>query len=140
MVELPSKPHLGRSRRAGTRSNDLIRVLPRSSGMGFLPSSQMYSSLYFVILSPWNKRRRKFPESLASRAVFTSIEDSMQRIQYFISWRMGGAPGGGKSAHRAGAKPDLGESREVHEHRSLHHKSKALRGLHPGGGRRKMLP
>jgi hypothetical protein len=28
----------------------LIVVLPRSSGMGVFPSSQMYSSLYFFIM------------------------------------------------------------------------------------------
>src|SRR5580658_10192698 len=53
MVELPSNPHKGRSARVGDLSNSLILVLPRSSGMGFFPSSQMYSSLYFdmVLLS-----------------------------------------------------------------------------------------
>src|SRR5579862_3492084 len=49
MVELPSKPQRGRSARVGGFSNALIWVLPRSSGMGVLPSSQMYSSLYFVM-------------------------------------------------------------------------------------------
>src|SRR6185437_4761705 len=49
-VELPSKPHSGMSARAGVLSNDLIVVLPRRPGMGVLPSSQMYSSLYFVIV------------------------------------------------------------------------------------------
>src|ERR1700726_4894242 len=50
MVELPSKPQLGRSARAGGCSNALSRLLPRRSGTGFFPSSQMYSSLYFVIV------------------------------------------------------------------------------------------
>src|SRR3984957_365263 len=50
IVELPSKPQLGRSAKVGAWSNTLIAVLPRSSGTGRLPSSQMYSSLYFVIL------------------------------------------------------------------------------------------
>ena len=50
IVELPSKPHRGRSASVGGFSNALIVVLPRSSGMGFLPSSQMYSSLYFFIV------------------------------------------------------------------------------------------
>src|ERR1019366_7541842 len=50
IVELPSKPQSGRSARVGGFSNDLIVVLPRSSGTGFLPSSQMYSSLYFVMV------------------------------------------------------------------------------------------
>src|ERR1035441_2111995 len=49
MVELPSKPQLGRSARVGGCSNALSRLLPRRSGTGFLPSSQMYSSLYFVM-------------------------------------------------------------------------------------------
>src|SRR5208337_3997662 len=47
MVELPSNPHRGRSARVGVLSNSLMLVLPRSSGMGFFPSSQMYSSLNF---------------------------------------------------------------------------------------------
>src|ERR1700676_1794455 len=50
MVELPSKPQLGRSARVGGCSYALSSVLPRSSGTGFLPSSQIYSSLYFVIV------------------------------------------------------------------------------------------
>src|SRR5579862_3213353 len=50
MVELPSKPQRGRSDRAGGFSNCLSRVFPRSSGTGCFPSSQMYSSLYFVIV------------------------------------------------------------------------------------------
>src|SRR5580698_6710452 len=50
MVELPSKPHLGRSASVGGFSNCLRRVLPRSSGTGCFPSSQIYSSLYFVIV------------------------------------------------------------------------------------------
>src|SRR5665213_2248120 len=49
MVELPSKPQLGMSARVGGCPNSLRRVLPRSSGTGCLPSSQMYSNLYFVI-------------------------------------------------------------------------------------------
>src|SRR5664280_1147483 len=49
MVELPSKPQLGRSARLGGCSNSLSRLLPRRPGTGCLPSSQMYSSLYFVI-------------------------------------------------------------------------------------------
>src|SRR5580658_2988857 len=50
VVELPSNPHKGRSARVGVLLNSLMLVLPRSSGMGFLPSSQMYSSLYFGIV------------------------------------------------------------------------------------------
>src|SRR5258708_29560019 len=52
MVELPSKPQLGRSARVGGCSNALSSVLPRNSGIGVLPSSQMYSSLYFVMSAP----------------------------------------------------------------------------------------
>src|SRR5208282_817789 len=48
MVELPSKPQLGISARVGGCSNDLSRLLPRRPGTGLVPSSQMYSSLYFV--------------------------------------------------------------------------------------------
>src|SRR5580658_8086456 len=57
MVELPSKPHLGRSARVGGCSNSFIRVLPRRAGTGCLPSSQMYSSLYLVIVfgNLWGK-------------------------------------------------------------------------------------
>src|ERR1700676_823792 len=50
MVELPSNPHLGISARVGGCSNSLSRLLPRRPGTGCLPSSQMYSSLYFVIV------------------------------------------------------------------------------------------
>src|SRR4051812_40950942 len=50
MVELPSKPQLGRSARVGGLSNAFISVLPRNSGIGVLPSSQMYSNLYFFMV------------------------------------------------------------------------------------------
>src|SRR5580704_17389405 len=50
MVELPSKPQRGRSASVGGLSKDFSWVLPRSSGTGFLPSSQIYSSLYFVMV------------------------------------------------------------------------------------------
>src|SRR5882672_1862217 len=49
MVELPSKPHNGSCSSVGKLSNALICVLPRKLGVGVYPSSQMYSSLYFVI-------------------------------------------------------------------------------------------
>src|SRR5687768_18256326 len=49
MVELPSKPHSGSCSRVGNESNSLIWVLPRRFGVGVYPSSQIYSSLYFVI-------------------------------------------------------------------------------------------
>src|SRR6266699_5836307 len=49
MVELPSKPHSGSCSSVGNESNSLICVLPRKFGVGVYPSSQMYSSLYFVI-------------------------------------------------------------------------------------------
>src|SRR5580698_9245230 len=49
MVELPSNPQLGISARVGGCSNCLMRVFPRRLGTGCFPSSQMYSSLYFVI-------------------------------------------------------------------------------------------
>ena len=49
-VELPSKPHSGRSSRLGNALYSLICVFPRKFGVGVYPSSQMYSSLYFVIL------------------------------------------------------------------------------------------
>src|SRR6187402_1078308 len=48
-VELPSKPHRGSCSRVGNESNSLICVLPRRFGVGVYPSSQIYSSLYFVI-------------------------------------------------------------------------------------------
>ena len=50
MVELPSKPQRGSCSSEGKLSNSLICVLPRRLGTGVYPSSQMYSSLYFVIL------------------------------------------------------------------------------------------
>jgi len=49
MVELPSKPHSGNSSSVGKLSYVLIWVFPRRFGVGVYPSSQMYSSLYFVI-------------------------------------------------------------------------------------------
>src|SRR5580698_10118826 len=49
MVELPSKPHSGSCSSVGNESNSLIWVLPRRFGTGVYPSSQIYSSLYFVI-------------------------------------------------------------------------------------------
>src|SRR5437899_3196661 len=49
MVELPSKPHSGSCSSVGNESNSLICVLPRRFGVGVYPSSQIYSSLYFVI-------------------------------------------------------------------------------------------
>src|SRR6267378_8514178 len=49
MVELPSKPHSGSCSSVGSASNSLICVLPRRFGIGVYPSSQIYSSLYFVI-------------------------------------------------------------------------------------------
>ena len=49
MVELPSKPHRGRCSSEGKLSNSLIWVFPRRFGTGVYPSSQMYSSLYFVM-------------------------------------------------------------------------------------------
>src|SRR5712671_1811998 len=48
-VELPSKPHSGSCSSVGNESNSLICVLPRRFGVGVYPSSQIYSSLYFVI-------------------------------------------------------------------------------------------
>src|ERR1700677_2923218 len=49
LVELPSKPHSGSCSSVGNASNSLICVLPRKFGVGVYPSSQIYSSLYFVI-------------------------------------------------------------------------------------------
>src|SRR6202142_2813130 len=49
MVELPSKPHSGSCSSVGNESKALICVLPRRLGIGVYPSSQIYSSLYFVI-------------------------------------------------------------------------------------------
>jgi hypothetical protein len=49
MVELPSKPHSGSCSSVGNASNSLICVFPRRFGIGVYPSSQIYSSLYFVI-------------------------------------------------------------------------------------------
>src|SRR6266852_7617830 len=48
-VELPSKPHSGSCSNVGNESNSLICVLPRRFGIGVYPSSQIYSSLNFVI-------------------------------------------------------------------------------------------
>src|SRR5215213_7475526 len=49
MVELPSNPHNGSCSSDGNSSYSLICVFPRRLGTGAYPSSQMYSSLYFVM-------------------------------------------------------------------------------------------
>src|SRR5436190_15773082 len=49
MVDEPSKPHSGSCSSVGKASNSLSWVLPRRLGTGVYPSSQIYSSLYFVI-------------------------------------------------------------------------------------------
>src|SRR3954468_21333087 len=51
-VEDPSKPHSGSCSSVGNSANSLICVLPRRFGTGVYPSSQIYSSLYLVILEP----------------------------------------------------------------------------------------
>jgi hypothetical protein len=48
-VDEPSKPHSGSCSKVENAANSLIWVLPRKFGVGVYPSSQMYSSLYFVI-------------------------------------------------------------------------------------------
>jgi hypothetical protein len=53
IVELPSKPQRGKAARVGAFSKLFNWVLPRNSGTGFLPSSQMYSSLYLVMELLW---------------------------------------------------------------------------------------
>src|SRR5580692_11476068 len=63
MVELPSKPQLGRSARVGGCSNALSRLLPRKPGTGCLPSSQMYSSLYLVMVFGFSRNLRNRPHS-----------------------------------------------------------------------------
>src|ERR1700744_679788 len=49
IVEEPSKPQSGSCSTVGNEANSLICVLPRKLGVGVYPSSQIYSSLYFVI-------------------------------------------------------------------------------------------
>src|SRR5579872_5704003 len=48
-VEEPSKPQSGSCSNVGNEANSLIWVLPRKFGVGVYPSSQIYSSLYWVI-------------------------------------------------------------------------------------------
>src|ERR1700676_1233252 len=74
MVELPSNPQLGISARVGGCSNAFSRLLPRRSGTGVLPSSQMYSSLYFVIISEgqWVAGTR-CPKQFPEKPVRTSV-------------------------------------------------------------------
>src|ERR1700722_8736602 len=78
MVELPSKPQLGRSERVGGFSNALRRVLPRSSGTGFLPSSHMYSSLYFFIasvrVSGWEPTADENPRGIRIHSLGLSVD------------------------------------------------------------------
>src|SRR5579862_381140 len=82
IVELPSKPQFGRSASEGGFSNDFMSVLPRSSGTGCLPSSQMYSSLYFVIVFGgslnWDQIVR--PLSLTSLASYSLLVFSKVRL------------------------------------------------------------
>src|ERR1700751_4416506 len=68
MVDEPSKPHRGSCSSVGKDANSLIWVLPRKFGVGVYPSSQMYSSLYFVIeplyrylFHGWKTERNGFP-------------------------------------------------------------------------------
>src|ERR1700710_3213528 len=49
MVDEPSNPPSGSCSSVRKESNSLICVLPRRFGVGVYPSSQIYSSLYFVI-------------------------------------------------------------------------------------------
>src|ERR1700730_13764476 len=49
LVELPSNPQFGTCSRVGKLSKSLTNVLPRMLGIGWYPSSQMYSSLYFAM-------------------------------------------------------------------------------------------
>src|ERR1700676_2296024 len=65
MVELPSNPQLGISARVGGCSNAFSRLLPRRSGTGVLPSSQMYSSLYFVIIFRKLESEKQAPADMA---------------------------------------------------------------------------
>src|SRR3954454_4750324 len=54
MVDEPSKPQSGSCSRLGNASKSFSWVLPRRLGTGVYPSSQIYSSLYFVIrVSHW---------------------------------------------------------------------------------------
>src|SRR3954451_24938470 len=68
MVDEPSKPHSGNCSSVGNESNSLICVFPRRFGVGVYPSSQIYSSLYFVIelshelmMRRWRNRRLLAP-------------------------------------------------------------------------------
>jgi hypothetical protein len=93
MVELPSKPQLGRAARVGGCSNSLSRVLPRRPGTGRLPSSQMYSSLYFVMVCGG---------TVSSAAPFLQLHRDPFRASVVRSTRRGcGMPGAGSNM-RAG--------------------------------------
>src|SRR5271165_6301122 len=73
MVELPSKPQLGTSASVGGFSNALSRLLPRRSGTGFLPSSQMYSSLYFVMVFGGSLGKAELPQTGQGRTGLLSL-------------------------------------------------------------------
>src|SRR6266851_9894012 len=68
MVELPSKPHSGSCSSVGNASNSLIYVLPRKFGVGVYPSSQIYSSLYFVIELSHELMMRKVGTEASNRS------------------------------------------------------------------------
>src|SRR5450755_1150876 len=69
MVELPSKPHSGSCSSVGNESNSLICVFPRRFGIGVYPSSQIYSSLYFVIELSHELMMRKWePKPIGNHA------------------------------------------------------------------------
>src|SRR6266853_7058883 len=72
MVELPSKPHSGSCSSVGNESNSLILVLPRKFGVGVYPSSQIYSSLYFVIELSHELMMRKVGTEASNRSLLVT--------------------------------------------------------------------
>src|ERR1700720_3954333 len=72
MVELPSKPHSGSCSSVGNESNSLICVLPRKFGVGVYPSSQIYSSLYFVIELSHELMMRKVGTEASNRSLLVT--------------------------------------------------------------------
>src|SRR6202022_1296330 len=72
IVELPSKPHSGSCSSVGNESNSLICVLPRRFGVGVYPSSQIYSSLYFVIELSHELMMRKVETEASNRSLLVT--------------------------------------------------------------------
>src|SRR5246127_3313463 len=110
MVDEPSKPHSGSCSSVGNESNSLICVLPRRFGVGVYPSSQIYSSLYFVIEFSHELMMQKV--GIRSLLVTTDIPGHhrplLAKQLKCQSLQCGTAPTGKRSGVPTGRKPAFG--------------------------------